>query len=162
LPSDVEKIEEFLDDFERVMKELDDKGNDYVAVCNYEGWVECIIREANEQLYPAPAHDACWTAGVKELRPMWIQISGKIADATCQYERDFYGHLKWYLSRRSKQCHGRVLLSELNEVKEFLDNFEKRLKSLNDKGNDYDDIRVYGSLIEDTIKDAKGKLSLVN
>ena len=93
---------------------------------------------------------------------MWIQISGKTADATCQYERAFYGHLKWYLSRQSKQCHGRVLLSELDKVKEFLNKFEIRLKTLNDKRNDYGDIRVYGSLIEDTIKDAKEKFSLVD
>ena len=106
----MEKIEEFVDDFERGMRESDDNSNDYDAIFIYKGWVECNVREANGRLPPAPAHvaphDTYLTAGVKEVRPLWIQIVGNIVD-----ERAFYGHLKWYLLKRSKQSHSRVFLS---------------------------------------------------
>ena len=165
LPSVVKQIEAFLMDFDTTMKELDDRRNDYDAICNYGGWIECIIEEAKERLSPAPANvapnGANPIAGVKELRPLWNQIIGKLADAGCQYERTFYGHLKWYLSRRSKQSHGRVPLSDLDRINECLDEFETTLDRLNDRENDYGDLQFYGSLIEDVIETCKGQLSLV-
>jgi hypothetical protein len=165
LPSDVKQIEAFLSDFEATMKELDDRGNDYDAICNYEGWIEFIIEEAKKCLSPTSFHMAQHAtnpiAGVKELRPLWNQIRGKLADAVCQYERTFYGHLKLYLSRQSKQKHGRVPLSDLDRINECLDEFETTLKRLNDRENDYDELRFYESLIKDVIKTWKGNLSLV-
>ena len=167
LSSDVERIEMFLDDFETTMKELNDEGNDYDDICNYEGWIECIIDEAGECLSLAPAnvaapHAAHPMAGANALRPLWNQIIGKMADAECQYERLFYGHLKWYMSRRTKRSRGRVTISDLDRINECLEEFEATLRRLNDKCNDYDDIHFYGSLIEDVINDCKEKLSLVD
>ena len=147
------------------MKELDDRGNDWHAICNYEGWIEYIIEEAKERLSPAPANVALSganpTVGVKVLRPLWNQIRGKLADAVCQYERVFYSHLKWYLSRQSKQNHGRVPLSELDRINECLDEFETTLKWLNDRKNDFDDLRFYDNLIQNVIETCKGQLPLV-
>jgi hypothetical protein len=167
LPSDVERIEEFLDDFKTTMKKLDEVGNDYDDICNYGGWIECIIDNSREYLSPAPAdlaapHPANPTAGANALRPLWNQIIGKMADAECQYERLFYGHLKWYMSRRSKQSRGRVPLYDLDRINACLEEFETTLRRLNDKGNDCDDIHFYGSLIEDIINNGKEKLSLVD
>jgi hypothetical protein len=110
----------------------------------------------------AAPHAANPTAGANALRPLWNQIIGKMADAECQYERSFYGHLKWYMSRRTKRSRGRVPLSDLDRINECLEEFETTLRRLNDKGNDYDDIYFYGNLIEDVINDGKEKLSLVD
>jgi hypothetical protein len=102
------------------------------------------------------------TAGANALRPLWNQIIGKMVDAECQYERLFYGHLKWYMSRRTKRSRGRVPISDLDRINECLEEFEATLRRMNDKCNDYDDIIFYGSLIEDVINDGKEKLSLVD
>ena len=96
LPLDLETIEGFMDDFKKTMQELDNKGNDFDDICYFKGGIEGIINKAKEYLLYAVNP----TAGGEELQhPLWIQITGKLSGAECKYEKTFYSHLKWYMSR---------------------------------------------------------------
>ena len=54
LPSDVETIEGFMDDFKKTMQELDNKGNNFDDICYFECSIKRIINEAKEYLlFPA-------------------------------------------------------------------------------------------------------------
>jgi hypothetical protein len=167
LPSDVETIEGFMDDFKKTMQELDNKGNNFDDICYFEGGIERIINKAKEYLlFPAPVnvslHAVNQTTGGEELQhPLWIRITGKLSGAECQYEKTFYGHLKWYMSRISKQSHGRLPLPAVQQINKCLGDFETVLKRLNDKRNDFIALRFYDSLIKNVIKDGKATLCLV-
>jgi hypothetical protein len=81
--------------------------------------------------------------------------------AFCQYEKTFYGHLKWYMSGISKQNHGFLPLPAVQQINKCLGNFKTALKRLNDKGDDFSALRFYDSLIKNVIKDGKATLCLV-
>ncbi len=80
-----------MDDFEKTMQELDNKGNNFDDICYFKGGIKGIINEAKEYLLYA----VNLSTGGEELQyPLWIQITGKLSGAECQYEKTFYGHLK--------------------------------------------------------------------
>ena len=57
LPSDVETIEGFMDDFKKTMQELDNNGNNFSDICYFEGGIKRIINKAKEYLlFPAPVN----------------------------------------------------------------------------------------------------------
>jgi hypothetical protein len=81
----VETIEGFMDDFEKTMQELDNKGNNFDDIFYFEGGIERIINEAKEYLlFPTPVnvslHAMNPTTGGEELQhPLWIRITGKLS-----------------------------------------------------------------------------------
>ena len=79
-----------MDDFEKAMQELDNKGNDFDDICYFEGGIERIINKAIEYLLYA----VNLTTGGEELQhPLCIRITGKLSGAECQYEKTFYSQL---------------------------------------------------------------------
>ena len=74
--------------------------------------------------------------GMIELLPLWDQILVFLKRATCSYKRRFYCHLRHYLSRQSVV----PLPSDTETIKGFMDDFEKTMQELDNKGNNFDDI----------------------
>ena len=60
----------------------------------------------------------------------------------------------------SEQNKGRVLLSDVDKVKDLISEFETTMKEFDNSENDYDDIRLYEGWIEGLIIEAKETLSL--
>ncbi len=68
-PLDVETIKGFMDDFEKTMQELDNKGNNFDDICYFQGGIKRIINKAKEYLLIAVNP----TTGGEELQhPLWI------------------------------------------------------------------------------------------
>ena len=74
--------------------------------------------------------------GMIELLPLWDQISVFLKRAVCSYKRRFYGLLRHYLSRQSVV----LLPSDVETIKGFMDDFEKTMQELDNKGNNFDEI----------------------
>lgn len=93
--------------------------------------------------------------GMDELSPLYEEIKGKLANAkgANSDEKTFYGHLKHYLARKINRNDGCLLLSDYENIKTLKERFESTIEKLDNKGNDYDDICMYGGFIKGILKD---------
>ena len=89
--------------------------------------------------------------GMIEVLPLWDQILVFFKRAKCRYERVFYGHLRHYLSRQSVVPSP----SDVETIKGFMDDLEKTMQELDNKGNDFDDICYFEGMIGRIINKAK-------
>jgi len=97
-----------------------------------------------------------------ELGNLYNIIKRKLAASSkSRDEKKFYGHLKKYFSRKIR--HGDLLsLSDVNKIKIFISRFESNIKLLDDRGNDWDDICVYGGFIKHIVKECEKELALTD
>jgi hypothetical protein len=102
----------------------------------------------------------CLTIGAKEYCYLWNQIKEKLTDAKSKKEKFFYGYLERFISNQSVQNKGQVLISDVEKVKDLLGEFELTMKEMDNKENDFYDLRLYGGWIEGIIQEAKETLNL--
>lgn len=96
----------------------------------------------------------------KDSRLLFNEIKGKLSDAK-GLEQSFFVHLKHYmvtlLSSKS-----RLFVSDINEIKGFMHDFQSFKNKLDDKQNDNYDIYAYEGLIMGLSNDCKAKIAGTN
>jgi len=93
-----------------------------------------------------------------ELGPLYANIKRKLARSETRDGKKFYGHLKGYCSRKMRD--GNLLSPvDFDKINDLVSRFESNMRLLNDEGNDYDDICVYGGFIKHIIKECTKELA---
>mmetsp|Transcript_835 Transcript_835/g.1368 ORF Transcript_835/g.1368 Transcript_835/m.1368 type:complete len:147 (+) Transcript_835:1-441(+) len=95
---------------------------------------------------------------LEQLGLLYNAIKQKLTKSKTRDEKTFYGLLKSHFGRKMRD--GCLLShSDVSKIKKMVYRFESNMELLNDRGNDYDDICVYGGFIKYIINECKKELA---